>query len=135
MRAQAGTSAGPDGWQGKEVASALFTAATFAHLTAEFEAMACLPTQWADMRQTHLPKELPSEEMPGALPDDKFRPISVTSAWHRTWASAWFKSECCSSWLNDWWDNDMVGARRHREAAEAVVMAATSTNCNAYCTS
>eukprot|EP00959_Pyramimonas_sp_CCMP1952_P191618 4006968-Pyramimonas_sp.AAC.1 len=97
--------------------------------------MACLPTQWADMRQTHLPKEFPSEETPGALPDDKFRPISVSSAWHRTWATARFKSECCSAWLSDWWDNDMVGARRHREAAEAVVMAATNTNCNEYCTS
>ena len=121
LRAQAGTAAGPDGWSGGEVASAEFTLDAMVDFYNTCEALARLPAQWTALKQSHLPKEEPPPDTPGALRDDKFRPISVASSWYRAWASARCRSASFRRWQKQWWDDDAAGGVKGKEAADATM--------------
>ena len=87
-----------------------------------FEDRGKVPTAWRSLRQAHIPKT-DADAAGGPIAAEALRPIAVTSAWYRLWASSRFRTRACARWIDEWWDDDMLGCRRRAEAAEGVAWA------------
>ncbi|CAK0789281.1 unnamed protein product [Prorocentrum cordatum] len=127
-----GSSAGPDGWLGAELCDALCALGAITFLLNQFETLGLVPDEWKAMRQVHIPKDDTDE---GPVSTASLRPISVTSSWYRLWASARFRSHDCSEWIDTWWDDAMLGARKAAEAHEGIAWAVGAAAAGKYLTS
>ena len=119
---QAGTSPGPDGWSGNELAC--IHPDVWACLVSFFNRCECVgltPSSWKNLRQIHLPKDgKPKRESDQATPAANHRPIAVLSCFWRTWASARLKSDCVQSWTRTWVRQEAYGGRRGVGTYDAV---------------
>ena len=93
MSRVSGSSAGPDGWLGKEVHDASFDSESLTALFIDFERAACLPEAWTWARQVHLAKKVADDDFIMAAED--FRFVAVFSAFYKAWAVARLGSPCC----------------------------------------
>ena len=131
MRGQQDKAAGPDGWDGREVSEAIFADTEITFFFNECERLGVQPIAWRSMRQAHLPKDHPA---PGQyhLPEDKWRPLNVASAWYRVWSTARARSPSCRSWCDEWWCTEMYGARRKAETHDALLEMLLATEDDEY---
>ena len=93
-----------------------------------FEASGTFPTAWHELiqLQVHLPKPNACRPGDGALPVNKLRPISLFSAFWRTYMSARMKSEETQSWIDNQLYRSQAGARRGRDAGATFAVLASA---------
>ena len=97
-RKSSGSSAGPDGWTGNEVAAWPLRAwQVYAKLLARWQARRQWPEAWKHVRQVHLPKM--SAEDGGAVHFSNMRPICVQSILWRVVASSITRHANVTRWL------------------------------------
>eukprot|EP00434_Breviolum_minutum_P040197 symbB.v1.2.035714.t1/scaffold4845.1/size35134/2 len=95
----AGSSAGPCGWTGSEVAAWPLKAwEIYAILLQRWEHRQQWPQAWGHTRQVHIPKES-AEKIDGCYPVSDLRPICVQSILWRVTASAMTRSATMTDWL------------------------------------
>ena len=95
----AGSSAGPCGWTGSEVAAWPLKAwEIYAILLQRWEHRQQWPQAWSHMRQVHIPKES-AAKIDGCYPVSDLRPICVQSILWRVTASAMTRSATMTDWL------------------------------------
>ena len=98
-RKSSGSSAGPDGWTGNEVAAWPLRAwQVYAKLLARWQARRQWPEAWKHVRQVHLPKEMSAEDG-GAVHFSNMRPICVQSILWRVVASSITRHANVTRWL------------------------------------
>ena len=131
---QAGTSPGPDGWTGDELACIhLDIWACLASFFNRYDSVGVTPSSWKNLRQIHLPKDgKPKRETDRATPAANHRPIAVLSCFWRTWASARLKSESVQRWTRTWVPDEAYGGRRGVGTYNAVASLLDGIHNSAY---
>ena len=94
----AGTAAGLDGWDAKELAILpLGVFALFRTLALEWGNRHVWPTVWNDVRQVHLRKDT-SDPLRPTYPAD-LRPISIFSTWYRLLTGSFMAQDSVRNWV------------------------------------
>ncbi|CAK0856782.1 unnamed protein product, partial [Prorocentrum cordatum] len=128
----AGSSAGPDGWTGTELAGMVpMVQAWDGVLQRMQERRKRLPTSLSEARQVHLPKAA-GRDSDGAMEVEAMRPVTIFSCFCRCWASARLRSTSCPQWTEEWWPSSCRGAKRGASVWGAAAVIAEQMEAGAY---
>ena len=118
---QRGKAAGVDQWRGSEVASVPASAfENFAEFMACCERNGLVPSQWANLRQIHIPKPGKKVRGDGAKDVAGLRPIAISSVWYRVWAAAGIHSEPAVAWFSSWVPSQACGGVKGKDVRTAL---------------
>ena len=121
-RKQRGKAAGPCGWTGTEIS--VWPQALWDDLAEVFQAWVtkgCFPETWSEINQVHLAKPGKAREADGAVAISKLRPISLLSAFWRTFMSARLSTQEAQAWLEIHLHRSQAGGRKSRDAQSTFV--------------
>ena len=124
---QKGKAGGTDTWTGSELSvlpKGMWHG--LAKLLQRWEALGTFPTVWQEVRQTHIPKPGSNRQKDQAKPAGKLRPISLLSAWWRTYISARLQTAQAQEWANRHVPAAQAGGRKHRDAAATFMTLASA---------